>query len=45
MARMPEEVFDEAFQSFSPEDRKRYKGRNDLSGLPPVIQKQLRLIQ
>lgn len=45
MERLPELVFDEAFKSCGPEDRNRYRGRNDLSGLPAPIQRQLRLIQ
>jgi hypothetical protein len=45
MMPRPEEVFDEAFANCSPEDRKHYKGRHDLSGLPPEVQKQLRLFQ
>jgi hypothetical protein len=45
MTRGPEEIFDEAFANCNPEDQKHYKGRHDLSGLPPEVQRQLRLIQ
>src|SRR5581483_1196111 len=40
-----EDVFNEAFQQSDPEERKHYRGRHDLSGLPPVVRDQLRLIQ
>lgn len=45
MPRRPEELFDEAFTKCSAEDRRHYKGRHDLTGLPPQVQRQLRLIQ
>src|ERR1019366_9719159 len=43
--RPPEDVFDEAFQRCCPEERKRYRGRDDLSKVPPPVRDQLRLIQ
>jgi hypothetical protein len=43
--RLPEDVFDEAFQRCSPQEQNRYKGRDDLSKLPPPVRDQLRLIQ
>jgi hypothetical protein len=45
MTRRPEDVFDEFFQRLSPEDRAKYRGRHDLSGLPPALQNQLRGLQ
>ena len=43
--RLPGEMFEEACQRFPPEEKQYYKGRHDLSGLPPVIRDQLRFIQ